>query len=67
MTTPAPDERARIRAAIDSITLASYENPDAIVLCLYKSDRALCHLDGFRDTLSLHRCVPGCENIARTD
>jgi hypothetical protein len=44
-----------------------YDNPQALVLCHYKRDKALCHRDGARDTPSLDRCVPGCGNIARTD
>ena len=44
-----------------------YDNPQALVLCHYKRDRALCNRDGIKDTPSLDRCVPGCGNIARTD
>jgi integrase len=44
-----------------------YDNPNALILCHYKPDRALCHRDGIKDTPSLDRCVPGCGNIARTD
>ncbi len=28
---------------------------------------ALCHREGVKDTPSLHRCVPGCANMIRTD
>jgi hypothetical protein len=44
-----------------------YDNPQALVLCHYKRDKALCHCDGAKDAPSLDRCVPGCGNIARTD
>lgn len=44
-----------------------YDNPQALVLCHYKRDPALCHRDGVKDTPSLDRCVPGCGNIVRTD
>jgi integrase len=44
-----------------------FDNPHALVLCHYKRDRALCHLDGLRDTPALDRCVPRCGNVARTD
>ena len=44
-----------------------YDNPNALVLCHYKGDAALCQGDGVRDTPSLDLCVPGCGNIARTD
>jgi hypothetical protein len=44
-----------------------YDNPQALVLCHYKRDKALCHRDGAKDAPSLDRCVPGCGNIARTD
>jgi hypothetical protein len=44
-----------------------YDNPQALLLCHYKRDQALCHREGARDTPSLHRCVPGCANVIRTD
>ena len=44
-----------------------YDNPQALLLCHYKRDQALCHRDGVKDTPSLDRCVPGCGNSARTD
>ncbi|MGC7103076.1 hypothetical protein ACPZ19_51170 [Amycolatopsis lurida] len=44
-----------------------YDNPNALLLCHYKRDRALCHREGVKDTPSLDRCVPGCGNIVRTD
>lgn len=44
-----------------------YDNPQALLLRHYKRDQALCHRKGARDTPSLHRCVPGCPNMIRTD
>ncbi|GLW59610.1 hypothetical protein [Kitasatospora phosalacinea] len=44
-----------------------YDNPNALLLCLYRRDRALCAKDGRRDAPSLDRCVPGRGNIVRTD
>ncbi|MGW0962212.1 integrase [Streptomyces gelaticus] len=44
-----------------------YENPEALLLCHYRREQALCHRDGVRDTPSLNHCVPGCGNIVRTD
>ncbi|MFM9626567.1 integrase [Streptomyces galilaeus] len=45
-----------------------YDNPHALLLCLYKHDRALCQRDGpVDDAPTLDRCVPGCGNALRTD
>ncbi|WP_432140048.1 integrase [Streptomyces sp. bgisy154] len=44
-----------------------FDNPQALLLCHYKRDQALCHRDGIKDTPSLDHCVPGCGNIVRTD
>ncbi|MFE6869589.1 integrase [Kitasatospora sp. NPDC057692] len=44
-----------------------YDNPHALLLCLYRSDTALCAREGARETPSLDRCVPGCGNTVRTD
>lgn len=44
-----------------------YDNPHALLLCLYKRDRALCEQDGQHDAPSLERCVAGCGNTVRTD
>ncbi|WP_328891692.1 hypothetical protein [Streptomyces sp. NBC_00316] len=46
--------------------LAVYDNPNTLLMCVYKRDKALCHR-GTKDTPSLDRCVPTCANIARTD
>lgn len=44
-----------------------YDNPQALLLCRYKPDRALCQRDVIADTPKLEACVPGCGNMARTD
>ncbi|MEU3314465.1 integrase [Streptomyces sp. NPDC006662] len=44
-----------------------FDNPQALLLCHYKRDQALCHRDGIKDTPSLDHCVPSCGNIVRTD
>ena len=54
----------RLTANLD---LMVYDNPQALLLCRYKPDRALCQRDGVRDAPKLEACVPGCGNIARTD
>ncbi|MFD9562163.1 integrase [Streptomyces sp. NPDC059994] len=57
---------ARRHLAQDGSVL--YDNPHALLLCLYKRDRALCAKDGQRsDAPSLDQCVPGCGNTVRTD
>ncbi|MGW3823393.1 integrase [Streptomyces sp. NPDC005071] len=44
-----------------------YDNPHALLLCLFKHDRALCTKDGATQAPTLDRCVPGCANTVRTD
>lgn len=39
-----------------------YDNPHALLLCLYRSDTALCAREGIREVPTLDRCVPGCGN-----
>jgi hypothetical protein len=46
--------------------LAVYDNPNTLLMCVYKREKALCHR-GIKDTPSLDRCVSTCANIARTD
>lgn len=58
-------KEARKYLARDGAVL--YDNPHALLLCLYKEDRALCARDGARDAPTLDRCVPGCGNTVRTD
>ncbi|NUL03312.1 integrase [Streptomyces lunaelactis] len=44
-----------------------YDNPQALLLCHYRREQALCHRDGVKDAPSLNHCVEGCGNIVRTD
>ncbi|MFF3878546.1 hypothetical protein [Streptomyces sp. NPDC001978] len=44
-----------------------YDNPHALLLCLYRRDRALCARGTATDAPTLDRCVPGCGNTVRTD
>lgn len=44
-----------------------HDNPQALLLCHYRREQALCHRDGIKDIPSLDHCVPGCGNIVRTD
>ncbi|MGW7041521.1 hypothetical protein ACWGDT_02145 [Streptomyces avermitilis] len=46
--------------------LAVYDNPHALLMCVCKRDKALCHR-GLKDVPSLDQWVPACANIARTD
>ncbi|MEU1506291.1 integrase [Kitasatospora sp. NPDC005748] len=45
--------------------LMIYDNPNTLLMCVYKRDQALCH--GGTGSPALDRCVPACANIARTD
>ncbi|MER7848368.1 integrase [Kitasatospora sp. NPDC096077] len=56
---------ARTFLARDGAVL--YDNPHALLLCLYRHDNALCARDGVRNVPALDRCVPGCGNTVRTD
>lgn len=44
-----------------------YDNPQALLLCHYKREHALCHRTTVRHTPRLDHCVPRCGNIVRTD
>ncbi|MFF7976829.1 hypothetical protein [Streptomyces sp. NPDC007905] len=44
-----------------------YDNPQALLLCHYKREHALCHRTGVRDSPRLDHCMPGCGNVVRTD
>jgi hypothetical protein len=55
------------RALLENPSLAVYENPSAMLMCVYKPDRALCNRVTDREAPRLDRCVPACANIARTD
>jgi hypothetical protein len=55
------------RALLENPSLTVYENPSAMLMCVYKPDRALCNRITEREAPRLDRCVPSCGNIARTD
>ncbi|WAH98154.1 hypothetical protein [Arthrobacter sp. MMS18-M83] len=55
------------RELLENPSLTVYENPSAMLMCVYKPDRALCNRLTERETPRLDRCVPSCANIARTD
>ncbi|MFF2517635.1 hypothetical protein [Streptomyces sp. NPDC058086] len=62
---PVKHELARRHLARDGGVL--YDNPHALLLCLYRRDRALCRNDEQLTAPVLDRCVPGCGNVVRTD
>ncbi|MGW0917134.1 integrase, partial [Streptomyces sp. NPDC002784] len=47
--------------------LTVYDNPNALLMCVYKPDTALCHRTPAQAAPRLDRCMPACANIARTD
>jgi len=55
------------RALLENPSLTVYENPSAMLMCVYKPDRALCNRVTERETPRLDRCIASCANIARTD
>jgi hypothetical protein len=55
------------RALLENPSLTVYESPSAMLMCVYKPDRALCNRITEREAPRLDRCVPSCANIARTD
>jgi hypothetical protein len=55
------------RALLENPSLVIYDNPSAMLMCVYKPDRALCNRITNKESPSLDRCVPTCSNIARTD
>jgi integrase len=55
------------RKVLTSPDLAVHDNPHAMLTCVFKREKALCHREGTKDTPSLDRCVSTCANIARTD
>jgi hypothetical protein len=63
--TPITAKTARRLIANQDVII--YDNPQALLLCRYKPDRALCQRDGITDSPKLEACVPTCGNIARTD
>ncbi|OCC12514.1 hypothetical protein [Streptomyces sp. PTY087I2] len=62
---PLKHSLARRHLARDGSVL--YDNPQALLLCLFRSDRAPCQEDGRLSEPTLDRCVPNCGNIVRTD
>lgn len=44
-----------------------YDNPKAFLLCLYRTDKALCRRAETDAAPSLLDCKPGCGNAVRTD
>jgi hypothetical protein len=55
------------RRLLANSDLILYNNPQALLLCRYKPDRALCQRQGINHTPNLDDCRPNCTNIARTD
>lgn len=55
------------RRLIANNELMIYDNPNALLLCRFKPDRALCRQDAAINAPTLDACRPGCANIARTD
>ncbi|WP_055553780.1 hypothetical protein [Streptomyces sp. NBRC 110028] len=58
---PVKHTLARRHLARDGSVL--YDNPRALLLCLFRSDRAPCQGDGRLSEPILDRCVPNCGNI----
>ncbi|PAU44706.1 integrase [Streptomyces albireticuli] len=55
------------RDVLQNPNLAVYDNPHALLMCVYKPDKALCRRDTTTKTPTLDDCVSTCANIARTD
>ncbi|MHA5052778.1 site-specific integrase [Streptomyces sp. SD15] len=55
------------RDILSNPALAVYDNPRSFLMCVYNSDRALCHRLDVADAPRLDRCRPSCANVARTD
>lgn len=55
------------RRLVANPDLMIYDNPQALLLCRYKPDRALCQRDGIKDAPKLEACDPRCGNVIRTD
>lgn len=55
------------RALLQNPSLAVYDNPSAMLMCVYKPDRALCNRVTNRESPRLDQCVSSCSNIARLD
>jgi integrase len=55
------------RRFIANHDLMIYDNPQALLLCRYKPDRALCQHRRITDAPRLEACDPSCGNVVRTD
>jgi integrase len=55
------------RRLIANHDLMIYDNPQALLLCRYKPDRALCQRGRITDAPKLEACDPSCGNVVRTD
>ncbi|MBV6703441.1 integrase, partial [Kitasatospora aureofaciens] len=57
--------KARAYLARDGIVL--FDNPDALLICAFKRDSALCEPDPGANAPRQYDCRPGCANTVRTD
>ncbi|MER7672291.1 hypothetical protein ABTY61_28055 [Kitasatospora sp. NPDC096128] len=57
--------KARAYLARDGIVL--FDNPDALLICAFKRDTALCEPDPGANTPRQYDCRPGCANTVRID
>ncbi|MFJ7911412.1 hypothetical protein [Kitasatospora sp. NPDC096204] len=57
--------KARAYLARDGIVL--FDNPDALLICAFKRDSALCEPDPDANAPRQYDCRPGCANTVRTD
>ncbi|MEU5389533.1 hypothetical protein [Kitasatospora cineracea] len=57
--------KARDYLARDGIVL--FDNPDALLICAFKHDSALCEPDPGANAPRQYDCRPGCANTVRTD
>ncbi|MGW2858252.1 integrase [Streptomyces sp. NPDC001205] len=55
------------RDVLQNPNLAVYDNPHALLMCVYKPATALCRRDTTSNAPTLDDCVSTCANIARTD
>jgi hypothetical protein len=47
--------------------LVLFDNPDALLICVFKHDTALCEPDPDANAPRQYACQPGCGNAVRTD
>ncbi|MFJ2076858.1 hypothetical protein ACIOGW_17000 [Streptomyces anulatus] len=57
--------KARAYLARDGIVL--YDNPEALLICAFKHDVAMCEPDPSATAPRQYNCRPGCANTVRTD